>query len=176
MSLRALLRGVRDTIRTTYTLDETGCQVTPDGKPDPVCGEWFYAVHPGGTSNAARNYLDERADFYVTLTRRAGFSPEDRIGEEVLLDNAGILARADQLKALLHMEYPVMDAANALIPGFGVTVNGFVEPPGFLRLDYLGPKGPDWFWAEGYDPAPSGIAVQLAFGGARRIQDTRSDT
>lgn len=182
MTERAMLQGLRDALRTSLSLDATGCQVTADGKPDPMCGEWFVAVHPGGTSNTQRNYLDETADCYVTITRRTGFTPQDRIGEEAVFD---LLDYASRVKALIHMEYPVMDRADALIVGTAeyaaanggaVTTNGFIEPLGFRSQQYLGPKGPDWFWAEGVDDATTGLAVQLSFAGARRISATDVDT
>lgn len=168
-----LLRGVRDSLRTALSLDATGCQVTADGRPDPMCGEWFVAVHGASTTNSARNHLDERVGLSVTITRRTGFTPQDRIGEEAVLDLFGM---ASWVKALIHMEYPVMDAANALIDGFNVSTNGFVEPLDFQTQQYLGPQGPSWFWSEGVDDATTGIAVTLSFGNARRICYTESDS
>lgn len=182
MTERAMLQGLRNALRTALSLDETGCQVTADGRPDPMCGEWFYAIHPGGTSNTQRNYLDETADCSVTITRRTGFTPQDRIGEEAVFE---LLDRASAVKAIVHMEYPVMDAANTLIPGTAehvavnggsVTTNGFVEPLGFRSQQYLGPQGNSWFWAEGMDDAVTGLAVRLDFAGARRIVATDVDT
>lgn len=179
---RAMLEGLRDALRAALSLDRTGCQVTADGRPDPMCGDWFVAVHPGGTSNSQRNYLDEHADCYVTITRRTGFSPQDRIGEAAVFD---LLDYAGRVKALVHMGYPVMDRADALITGTAenvaaaggtVTTNGFVEPLGFTHSQYLGPKGCDWFWGEGMSDDITGIAVQLTFSGARRIVATDVDT
>lgn len=179
---RAVLEGLRDALRAALHLDKTACQVTADGRPDPMCGEWFYAVHPGGTSNTQRNYLDESADCSVTITRRTGFSPQDRIGEEAVFE---LLDRAGKVKSIVHMEYPTMDASNRLIPGTAkyceihggtATTNGFVEPLGFRSQQYLGPQGNSWFWAEGMDDAVTGIAVRLDFAGARRIVASDVDT
>lgn len=179
---RAMLEGLRNALRTALSLDKTGCQVTADGRPDPMCGEWFVAVHPGNTANSQRNYLDERADASVTITRRTGFAPHDRLGEEAVFD---LLDYAGRVKAVVHMEYPILDAANRLITGTAehaaatggaVTTNGFVEPLGFVSQQYLGPQGSSWFFAEGMEDAVTGIAVRLDFAGARRIVASDVDT
>ncbi|MFO0801483.1 MAG: hypothetical protein U0804_28795 [Gemmataceae bacterium] len=186
MSLRAMLQATRDAIRETLHLDKTGCQVTADGRPDPMCGQEFWAVHPGGASNTANNYLDERCDLQVTLTVRTGWAAQDRIGEEAILQAVdGLMAKAERVRSLLHQEYPVMDRANALIPGTAEycelrggtpTVNGFVEPLRFQSMTYLGPKGLDWFWAEGVSDDTTGLAVQLSFTAARRLQYYENDS
>lgn len=172
-----LLQAVRDVLRTAFSLTEADCQVTADGRPDPACGQVFLAVHPGTSDNAARNYLDERVSFFVTITYRTGYTPQDRIGEAVLIDpQAGLLRFASRVKAALHMQYDVLAAANALIDGFDDTTNGFVEPPGYRSAVYLGPQGANWFWGEGVADDTTGLAVQLTFDGARRICATDVDT
>jgi hypothetical protein len=170
MSLRALLAATRDTLRAALELDETGCEVCPDGRPHPAAGEWFVAVHPGGLTNQSTLALDERADLLVTVTRRVSDAPHDRIGENAVLDADGVLAKAEAARASVHMNYALMDAANAAIDGFGTTANGYVEPLAFQSLRYLGEKGPEWFFAEGGEEAACGLAVELAFGRARRVQ------
>ena len=185
MSLRAMLQATRDAIRESLHLDKTGCQVTADGRPDPMCGQEFWAVHPGGTSNRAINHLDESIDILVTLTQRIGVYPQDRIGEEAVLHAVdGLMARAEAVRALVHMTYDLLHGANRLIPGtteycetHGGTprVNGFVTPPMFQSMTYLGPKGREWFWAEGVADDTTGLAVQLSFTAARRLQYYESD-
>jgi len=167
LSLRCYLQAVRDAIRQEYDLDGNGCEVQPDGRPVPIAGQEFWAVHPGGAGNAGRSYLDERVDLLVTLTVRTGVPPQDRIGVNVMLDENGALAKAEKLRAFLHSNYDVMAAANDLI---GAAAAGFAEPLMFKRLTYLGPKGPDWFFADGTDDSTTGVAFELAFGDARRVQ------
>jgi hypothetical protein len=170
-----MLAAVRDAIRDAFGLDQTGCQVTIDGRADPACGEWFVAVHAGSTTNSGRNgYLDELVGLSVTVTRRTGFSPVDRLGEEAVFD---LLGYASRVKALIHMDYPlILSRANALLDGVGTTTNGFVEPLMFQTQQYEGPKGPSWFWSEGVDDGITGLAVTLAFGGARRLVHVDDDT
>lgn len=185
MSLRALLKGVRAAIQAAYSLDATGCDITPDGRPPPVAGQRFLAVHPGGLGNSTQNMLDERADLLVTITDRTGVAPWDRIGSNILVDDNGTLAKAEAVRVLINMSYDVIGRANLVIPGTAAyvaanggsaTVNGFIEPLICQGLRYLGPKGPDWFFAEGSDPAVTGVAVQLSFGRARRVQDVSTAT
>lgn len=171
----AYLLATRNAIRTEFGLDEFHCDVTPDGKAAPISGQWYYAVHPGEMTNSAKNCLDERVGLRVTITIRTGVAPVDRVGQNAVTPSTGILARAKRLRALLHMNYAVMEAANALISGEGVTVSGFSEPMRFLSATYLGPKGPSWFFADGQDEY-TGLAVELRFGDARRVQYIESQT
>jgi len=180
MSLRAYMKAVKNQIQTTYSVDQTGCDVTPDGRPVPVAGQVFYAVHPGTITNSRQNALDEQYGFSVTLTMRTGYAPWDRVGSNVIADDSGLLAKAEALRVLLNMNYTVMAAANALIPNTpaagGSTVTGFVEPLVIQSVAYLGVKGPDWFFAEGVDDSATGVAVELRFGRARRVQDVSGST
>ncbi len=178
----AYMAAFRNAERVALTLDEFHCEVTPDGRPTPISGQWYLAVHPGDSSNAAQNCLNELIGFKATLTMRTGFAPVDRHGREVLLAADGLLERASALAYRNHMNYAVMNAANLLIPGTAEyvaanggtrTVAGFVEPLAFLSMQYLGVKAADWFFAEGQDKY-SGLAVELRFGRARRVQANAS--
>ncbi len=169
MSLEALLQATRDAIRGKYNLSDMECEVCPDGRPVPGCGQQFFAVHPGSVENQSGPedvHVDELFSFNVTATFRIGFSPQDRIGVSLMLEKAGPLAIARNMAlAVVNMSYSLMDAANVIV---GDSANGFIKPPVYLGMTWQGPKGPDWFFAE--DETECGVAVEVRFGRARRVQ------
>ena len=71
------------------------------------------------------------------------------------------------------MDYTAMNAANTAL---GASVNGFVEPLHFAAMSAPMIKGPDWFSAEDSANPPCGLAIELRFQGARRIQTIESQT
>ena len=159
MSMDALLNAVRDRLKTVMALTANECDVCPDGKPNPGCGQRFLSVHPGNVRNQQKHCLDEYYDFKVTVTVRTGQLPYDRKRD------GGVWALALQARAIIHMKSEVVVLAAAEDANFRIT-----EFPTFSSASYKGPVGPEWFWAEGQEPDPTGIVVELSFTGIRRIQ------
>ena len=205
MSMVALLGAVKQNLQSLLGVTpgvDTGdifCDVTDEGQPKPNSGQVFFGIVGVGMSNASEQALDEYYDFDVVVTLRAGYVPEDRIGNQLILLAlssplvGGLWALTEEVRAGwesgsygLHMNYHVLDLAggttgNVTWTGGNAyslpnTVNGFIEPPVFLRAQYLGAKGPDWFYAEGADPATTGVACKLSFGKARRVQVIESSS
>lgn len=174
----AYLQAVRDAIRAQFNIDQYHCEVTPDGKAHPDAGEWYYAVHPGSLSNQAVNYRKDIVGLYVTVTMRTDSIPQDRLGQEAVLDRNGIIRRAKALAAFVNMNYDIMNAANELLTAAAdeAGASPFYLPLQFVEAAYLGPKGPDWFFAEGSEATVTGLAVQLSFGRAERIQYLETQT
>jgi hypothetical protein len=171
MSLPALMEATCKAIRAKFDLTELGCDVTPDAQPHPSCGEWFYAVHPGSVSNVSPRadvHVQEEYSFSVTVTRRTGVPPHDRLGPNAMLEKDGILGTARKMALeVVNMNYDLMGEANDLIGA----ENGFTKPPVYLGMNWLGPRGPSWFFAEGDDgDVASGLAVEVNFGRAVRTQ------
>lgn len=154
-----ILNAVVARLRAALTLGELECDKTPDGKPHPTAGQRFVAVHPGNVTNNQKHCLDEYYSFKATVTVRTGMDPRDRIGD------GGAWALALRVRAVIHMKPEIPVTLGVADPTFQVT-----EFPVFRSGSYIGPVGPDWFWAEGVEPAPTGIAVALNFDGIRRIQ------
>lgn len=172
MSMRALALGTRDYLRSVLSLDSTNSEVCIDGQPPAFAGEWFYAVHPGGWrhQSSGDDHPDEVYSLSVTLTTRGGRAPFDRWWTEILaLADTGLLARAEAVRAKLHLNYSAMAEWNTNIAGEGVTVAGFVEPLRFESCTAPQRRGPSWFHGKG--ARDSGFSLTLSFGGARRIQD-----
>lgn len=174
MSMESLLIAVRDRLRDQLDLTPEQCEVQPDGQPMPMSGEEFFAVHPGDWRNEDVNplSLEEVFDVSVTLTRKAGYLPTDRVGTELVTKfTLGLYARAAAVRRAIHADYNLLDAANLQInEDSGATENGFIEPLSFRSGSTPMAKGPDWFWSDDENDPPAGYAIELRFGGARRKQ------
>jgi hypothetical protein len=182
---RAIKTAVRDSIRSqSWGYDYAICELMEDGKPPSRCGQLFVAVHDGGRSSDQQNSLDERYAVIVTVTMRSSYIAKDRIGlnlidEKQIGTKLGFDDVVDRIRALQHMNYNVMNAANTIILASvspGTDVYGFAEP-----LMYQGEDGPprsvgaDWFNAEP-ESLETGIVQGLKFGNARRLQRTAIQT
>jgi hypothetical protein len=197
MSMVALLGATKQTIQTMLGLtagaqvgDQT-VDITDEGQPKPMSGDVFYGIIGNGFSNSSDQYLKEE-DYGVDIiiTMRTDVIPSDQIGNAVLTalktttNTGGLWARVEELRAYLNMNYDLLDLAGGTLVSKvwtgGQTYsipsnrNGFWHPLQFTRATYLGVKGPDWFWAEGRDPAPTGVAARVSFGYAARTQTIES--
>lgn len=190
MSRRALILATRAQLKIAPAspaqsgglgLTQTEVEDMFDGEPPPRCGKRFFSVHRGGRTNSARHSLDEEYTFYVTITLRVN-EPFDKIGVSLLSQfqtaKNGLDVLADQVRSVIHMSYPIMNAANATILADvstqtvpPATVYGFSEPPVFMGDDDPRRVGASWFNASVEDANPPiGIAQTLRFGHARRLQ------
>jgi hypothetical protein len=176
MSKRVLLTGVEARLKVAFGIASNDIKhigVQPTGQPPPHAGQWYIAIFPGARTNNDSNplSLDETYSIGVTVTMRMGYAPKDRQGQRIIMDaNDGILAIADKVRAAIHGNYDILTVANAAIPG----TNGFIEPLSFQGDSSILEKSPDWVFAEGDDNPPTTFAVELRFGGARRIQTLES--
>jgi len=168
--MNELLAATVTHLKTQLSLDDTNCSEEPEGQPPPFSGELYYAVHQGEWSNRSDLDYDETYGLMVTITKRATFAPVDREYSSVF---QSLRTLAAALRTKIHMNYPLINAANVLLTG---AVNGFIEPLVFLSADIPQAKGPDWFWAEGDNEPHAGAAITLTFGRARRIQTIESGT
>lgn len=185
MGMLALMTGMRDQLR--LRLGDARSEVvdiTDDGRPKPSSGQAFYGISGGAVSQQAAESFDARYSLSVTITLKTGYAPPDRIGSESLLlqpaaspaagnaasrDRGGVWARADEVGEWGHMNYAVMNAANAVLQAAGASF-GFCEPLRYDGATYLGAKGGEWFDSDDLDNPPAGVAVKLAFSKARKVQ------
>ncbi|HYH63261.1 MAG TPA: hypothetical protein VD866_01040 [Urbifossiella sp.] len=150
------------------TTDKKLVGVQEAGNPPAKFGQWYYAVHFGAVTGDDPNALslDMLHGVQVTITARKAYAPGDRRGQ-VLVTAGDVLDRAADVAVRLHMSYAVMNDANARITGFGVSVNGFVEPLKFG--DISPPAEPPGDWMGGAEP--SGLLVStVTFRDARRVR------
>lgn len=187
-SVTVLMSAAKARIKTIFSFTDDGnVGVSYDGQPPAYEGEEFFQVHLASWTNKSVQSLDEYIDLDVTLTRRTGYAPQDRVGSDTMMDlTAGLLYRSRQVAIGFHMDYAMLDLcggtkwdSTALWTGgqtysFPTTVDGFREPLMFSTADKIEPRGPDWFWAQGYSEGPTpptGISITLHFLGARRTQN-----
>lgn len=158
-----------------------------DGKPPPVAGNVFVAIHGGkmrpGPANV-RN-LDEWYDFSATLTMRVTI-PLDRVGNQLIARNLALVpqgqrqgfnAKLEQLRAFLHSNWRITvltgqipNSANDNIAAWATgNVYGFCEPARFQGNEVPTLVGAEWL---GADPDSQDFAVksELRFANARRMQ------
>ncbi len=188
--LDALLYAVRDTIvaaKIGYGYAE--CDVFHDGQPPPRMGNFFVAVHGTATKSTNDNCLMESYGFNLTLTARVTgpldtFSPANNLARVPLGERLGFLAKMDQLRRLLHMNWPstvlfnqTPRSANDNIAAWitpaelaSGTVYGFVEPARYRGVTEE-PQlcGGDWLGAEP-DTGVFAIKTEIRFDGAKRMQ------
>lgn len=184
----ALLYAIRDGIRAAgIGYDHATCDIVEDedGHPPPRCGNFYAAIHGGRMTSSGDNQLNELYEFAVTLTMRVTVSL-DRAGTEQLATNLprvplaqrrGFYAKADQLRALLHMNWGFVvlqqqrpNSANDNLQAWTTgTLYGFSEPMRFSGMEYPRTVGGEWF---GSDPEATdvGLKSMLSFRDARRFQ------
>lgn len=190
MSISAILKGIETRLRSASVLNDQPteaigkvCGVQPNpGRPPPGAGQYYFSVHWSGGRQTDRNPQchDVLQAVVVTITARLGYAPKDRRGKQIttvgnLLDIADTIFGPN----VIHGNYDVLAAANALIPGTKeylvatggdpatTTINGYVEP--LVGLDY-GPEreeSPDWVGSEAEVDV---YTIPVRFGDARRIR------
>lgn len=172
--MRALKQAVEDRLRSDDCFGDSGelhgrwIRRSSLGQPHPDSGRRFIGIDGDGFQNSdtSPQGLDERYGILVVVTFRMDYSPIDRKGAQATLDDH-IDETVDRVRSYLHGDYTTLASANAAI---GATHNGFVEPLTFRGASALIEKGPAWFHAEEAANPPAGLAVELRFGGARRLQ------
>lgn len=185
--LDALLYAVRDVIRnSSLKYNEATCEIMRNGKPPSKAGNVFVAIHEGPTRSTNDNCLMEYFSYRVTLSMKITV-PADRIGDQMEARNlvrsqaraSGFNARAEELRALLHMgsvQWQVLTIANQYIADWTTTgstpdgnVYGFCEPARYRGMESPVDVIGDWF-AANPEATLLGLKSELRFDDARRMQ------
>jgi hypothetical protein len=184
MAQDLLLLSARDWLRENLNVAGIGpesIEVMFDGRPSPACGDWFVALHEGEwrvdeTIGQADLSLPETFGAFVTVTRKVGVAPFDRIGTDILARQwRGLIAVCRKLivqPSGLHMNYAHMNAWNALIGPTGVDASDVnYHPLVFQGAAATQPQGSAWFGARGQKTnPPCGLSKTLSFAKAQRCQ------
>lgn len=165
--------------------DQASCDINDSGQPTPRCGNFYVSIHDGMSRSDADNQLNEWYDFAVTLTMRVTVSLDQvataqmsrNISRVPLGERQGFYAKADRLRAFLHMNWTITvlqgqtpASANDNLAAWSTgTVYGFVEPMRFQSMENPKLVGGEWFAAEP-DAEDMGIKATLQFGRCRRFQ------
>lgn len=150
------------------------CDVVDEGQPIPMAGQTFLGVWEQGWQAVSGNYdLEEEFTIYVTVTRRIGEYPVDKIGPELIYRHGRQMAKTVRdVIAAVHRNQKIRAEANLLDPDIGDTTNGFYTELWFKSAQALKTQGPAWFNADttrdGY--AMCGVSRTLVFGDSRRAQ------
>ena len=188
----ALIYAVRDGIRAAKIgYQNAEVEVMDDERPPPRCGNFFVSINGGAIRSDRDNQLHEWYEFNVTLTMRVTV-PLDRTGDQQIYRNLiretarqqGFYAKAEQLRALLHMNWDMTVktgqlatlgylSANDNLVAWSTTasgnVYGFCEPMRFLSMEAAKLVGGEWFSAEP-DAEDVGVKSTMKFGRCRRFQ------
>ena len=169
---RSLTLAIRDQLRDTVlngglAIPSSSCEVMGDGRPPPIAGTTFYAVHQGGRTKIGLATLDSgaasRFGAYLTITSRTQ-GPFDRIGTAELDIANGLDDLADAAWNCLYAHQwsngatiGVMTRANAFLP---VGSYPWLEP--LYPTDQTSPQPvtPDWFSASEAQQHKAGAAYQ----------------
>lgn len=176
MSQAAILEAVAEHLREAFGLTDLGCKVMFDGQPPPMCGQEFIAVHEGEWDITDDDYdLDETYGVIVTVTRRVGNHPIDKIGSDVLYGSGSkpVNNRCREIiTSLHHNNQYIRLRANDLLNT--LTGEGFITPLRIISPGRAEIKNHAWFHAAPPDSGSGaeqiGVARSLSFTGARRIQ------
>ena len=178
MSIDASCTGTRD------LLDDPAGKIVnfeDSGKPPAMAGQLSIVVHFGGcrSGNASPDGGDDRYyDVSVTLTFRTAYSPADRRGGDLVNPRLRSLSTlADWLPNRLVGNWLLVVKANALIPGQGVSTDGFTETFSGFSLTEIQEAGGAWLSESGGGSGETGIrTVRINLTGARRIKEFGDDT
>lgn len=201
MSLAALLIGVADHLTQggNFGLTRDDCEIMADGMPPEKSGPFFTAIHPASwrQTNDSGTALDEQFAFEITISARGRGLPIRQWGRDLLCQQSrggtggGLYARAEFIRAALHVKYQPLARANSLIdiaarfttteePG-DPPANGFDPEPIFFSGGALPIKRrPDW-WGGTEEPAEggspwAGLSLTISFQPVRRVQDVLLQT
>ena len=175
MSMGAILQQVRDHLRSAMSLGVDQCDVRPGGMPTAAAGEFYVAVDELGVQSTAQSHLREQYEIEVSIWRRTGQYPDDRLSDVVLRDDvylAGIQTLDDLERSViknLHANYTdITAAANTAIdagaPGKGDIFQLALYYTGRSRSEVLDHNPKE-------NPAPW-LGRRLKFTGMIRVQAT----
>lgn len=168
---KALRAAVLDAIAVGLQLDDGLYGQSVDGRPHPMCGQKFIAVHAGYWTNRANDHFDEQHGVNVTVTFRLEEAPTDRQTAMMDLDDS-LEDFCQQIVDLVHdSAASIMAAANTTLATSEATKNGFVEPLRFRDCSPPVERSGPWFRADP-DQEAAGLSRTIRFLEARRVVRT----
>jgi hypothetical protein len=182
MSLAALLVAVRDELRGVLAMPDAVIGIEEDGQPPPGIGASTYiAIHPVSwrPSNGREVVmgLDESYAIGVTITKRVGYIPQDRMVEEMYLKSlVGFEQLARRIMVAIHQSGTVMERANQFILANKLTdtqTDPFIEWLRWRSTQEVPTKRDgSWMWETNPDKIDNLAfeTITIVFSEARRIQ------
>lgn len=178
--VQALATLMREARPLGFGLSRAECEISHDGTPPPLAGDWFWGVYGGGGSDSK---IDSSVDFttqptvQVMLSARVGPIPYDRLGPDFVYGDQGMMDRLEFFCAwLARHQYDFMNLANEFLNGSHEPVNGFIEPGFTLSIQRVRVVGANhWQSAASTEKlktplAPAGIVGEVQIRDFKRIQ------
>jgi hypothetical protein len=169
---------MQETLREKFNWNAQECAMTYSDRP--IIGapsHVFVSIHEGSWDNRAGDldWIDEWFSIYITISVKAGDIPISAWGTEILTDQDGRLDfYARHVIDVVHGNYEIMTAANAMIPGNTASTGGiwkFYRPLHFARATNPEPRAGTW-WGNSEAKGLLGVSQQLQFIEAQRAQQT----
>ncbi len=185
-----MLDQLRDTVaHGGLAISRDDSAIMADGRPAPMSGKYFYAVHQGSRTNNWLGGDESTFSALVTITARAN-EPFDRIGPELVDLIDGLDDKADavwtcffahQWTGQIPGTIGVMTRANTYLENWGATY-GWTEALYPSVMSDPTPVQAEWLIATGREPhkvgtawsktgAFAGVIVEIRFVGANRLMN-----
>lgn len=165
MSEYAMLRAVRDKLRSSLNYQTHECMIDLDNSTPAIAGQVYVGVSSANWISEYSESLSEIFDVDVAIYLKAQVSP--RSDYEPLWRDMD--RRMREIITKLHLQWDVMNAANALIPGDSSTVSKFCVPLRYARAN----KSMELLDGSHFGSQPDkalGMKRVLHFVGAQRVQ------
>jgi hypothetical protein len=176
MSMAALLLAMRDHLRNSLGGIIPGgseraaqyIEISPDGRPPAMLGDWFIGIDEGSVQSADKSFLKEAYATVAVITHKAQ-TPRDRRGTVYTATGSGLDAVERAVIVAIHDNQTLRLLANTLLGAPSEsTGDGFIKPLWYAGRGPTQPQNGEWIGAE-----PAGGAFltrRLRFEGATRIQ------
>lgn len=129
----ALLKAVRDTLRTGMSLRVSQCDVELDDQLPAVAEDFYLTVmaagcQPGERHSSSGGVWDMRYSIRVVVYQRCGHVARDRKTDLFLDLQTGLNARLDAAIRLIDNSYTLLAAAKLLLVGTTAEIGEYPEP------------------------------------------------
>lgn len=173
MSESALLRAVRDQIRTHNDFANRQVDVELDETVPPVAGDLYVIVftgsqEPGPTHNGNQGASDILYGVNVSVAMRAPRKPRDRQRELFIATASSLQTYQNAIMSKVDFQYAVNSAANAYIATEESSSEGFIEALKFAGAGPIRRAPAELFSGTPAEPVAAVIRT-MNFRGARRI-------
>ena len=179
----AILRGVASYLHQCIPhWNENNCKPKPDGRPDPIQGKEFLALHISEVQGTTEDQgiLREVWGFAATITKRIEAVPHDKVTDQIYLERmSGIASLANQVNYAISNRQEVSRAIENEFPTAQTDPTLFkfidairvINPPMLVnRNPSLRVRNEDWFHGTHSRPVrnqqdgPVGVSFTLSFG------------
>jgi len=168
MSTAAILKHLRDRLRGALSLAADQCAIAPTREPPSAAGPVFVGIADCGAAAEGEGHLAETVEIEITVWRRSGAWPRDRLGDALL----PIDPYAAGLPTIEQIERAVIRAVHADRANLVAAINadlGPGDPPLLQPLYYQGRGVSEVVYLREETNEDAWIARRLKFRGMLRV-------